>query len=389
MGKATVRRSAIAVAIALAFASIFTFLGDDAHTSMVRSGDFPGFFVQGEILRRGLGANLYNFSLQNEIESNFWPNFNGAFYAAVYPPYFALFMVPFALLGPTVGQIAFTTLMSFLYLLAFKNISRINSSLKDTYVEWAIISLLFTPIFSSIFAAQNTALSMWIASELLMFIRDGNTPTAHGIKNALWLLKPQFGIVAFIVGLFSPKRAAYLCGYLAGAIVLYIIGVWVVDGSYGGILWPSVWIKIAGSFGEQNFISNRSNMISLASMLKEIDLLDLLLLGLIVTLTVKGLLSPRSTLLTRAIAMIALIPVVAPQTLFYDLGISYLSLACVLNFQKRSNLALLALLYVLGALGFVLRAGPYDNPFSMVSVVLFAILIRELISSGFDSEKLA
>lgn len=307
---ARLHRFSVAIWISIAIALLYSFFFTNSDEGIMFGGDFPGFYVLGEILHRGEWLNLYDPALQRSIENELWPSFGGKFYMSVYPPFVAFFMYPFTLFGPHLGQLIFTITMLLCLFKAAAKICSENQSASQLLFPICTFFILFAPFFASVFGAQNTALSTLI---LLL-----------SLKNPLWapllLYKPQFGVLWCIYIFFRSPNVRLLVKMLLVTSTLYILGALV-----SGWAWPLQWVSIAGSFGEQNFQSNLFNLVSLQGFIwwlsssahiawKDVSLIGYLLSGTIFLALILRRSPPP--------LVMRYLPLIAPQTLFYDLGIA-------------------------------------------------------------------
>src|SRR5688572_15451523 len=81
------RRIAAALLVAFALSLGISYSHDAEEKSLLKRGDFPGFYAPAVIVARGRYGWLYDPALQRAVENEFWPSFEGEFYMSVYPPY--------------------------------------------------------------------------------------------------------------------------------------------------------------------------------------------------------------------------------------------------------------------------------------------------------------
>lgn len=305
------QRISAALMFAFILSFILAFFFSDTGQGTFYGGDFPGFYVLGEIFRRGAFEHLYDPSLQQTIQNEIWPSFNGAFYMSVYPPFVAYVMYPFTFFGPHLAQIIFTLIMFGCLFKSTSLLCQTNPSLKPVKSSLFVFLLLFNPIFASIFGAQNTALTILI---ILLSLK-------HRCLSPLLLYKPQFGVPWCIYQLYKNFSKKLLLQMTFGGGLFYLSGI-----PFFGWRWPLIWVSIAGSFGEQNFRANLSNLVSLQSVLWwannrfNLQSSTVILSGYIVSVILFCLILFRRRKCSQP--LIHFLPLLAPQTLFYDLGIT-------------------------------------------------------------------
>ncbi|MCO6430584.1 MAG: DUF2029 domain-containing protein [Deltaproteobacteria bacterium] len=355
---ARLRRISIALLIAFAASIAVGYSVDEEGRSLLKRGDFPGFYVLAKILESHPAERLYDPHLQREIENRYWPSFAGSFYMSVYPPYDAILLKPLALFSPQAAQLLFTIGMAAFYILSFFALAKINPSLRPQWLHIAVICLCFAPNFYAIFGAQNTALSMLLYSGAIYgsFRIGRKWEAVSGVCLGLWLFKPQFGLLALATSLFT-RRMALLAGAALPALIFYLMG-----SSLMGYLWPLNWWKAASGFAEQNLEANAQQMVSLPAagkILMKIAGLgsdSIAAGGIIISCVVTGVLlwfllgvwkDSRSSPEKFRRFLLLLGPgvvLVSPQTLFYDLGIALVSLIAVMDFKRNRDITELLLL---------------------------------------------
>jgi hypothetical protein len=372
--------------MAFTVATLIVLLTDIGRSSMVKSGDFPGFYVLAEILQRDQAEHLYDAALQRQIENEIWPGFQGSFYMSVYPPFLAGFLRPLAWLSPGAAQAVWTVVMFGAFLGSFALVSRSLNLSKLIFC--CALALSFSPVTAGVLGGQNTAMSMLIlASAVWLLERESRrNDLLAGAILALWLCKPQFGVIALLAFGLLARRPWVLVSGSGVAGLLFLVGVSVM-----GWGWPFEWISIATQFGEQNYISNRAEMVSLVGTCKGIAITSGFYPGATVfkAASIVGVLSSVALVLdvirvsrakslsVRAFAALfaAALPLVSPQTLFYDLGIPVVALLALWT-PRTDREVYTVLLVVAASVGaFFLRLSvplPIFFPFA----VAFYLLVR-------------
>lgn len=335
------RRAAGAALIAVCLSVILTLMFDSNRSSLLNSGDFPGFFVQGEIIKRGEPQRLYDFEYQRSIENHYWPHFSGAFYPAVYPPYTALLLSPLARVGPDAAirlWLLAALLLTGTALALLRPYSRLGRRAPLTY---AAMLLLFAPSFVGVFGGQMTAGVMAVVAGAAAAAYHAPKRGLHweylaGALYGILLIKPQYGAPALLLLLIGGYWRAAASGAAIGG-TLYLAAV----PSFGW-LWPEYWLVKLRQFSALNYRSNFHEQVSLpgffnalsqASAIEVLGIFGWLLVIPVSFLTVSRLRGARVERRQRArqfaaldafLLLGALIPLISPQTLFYDLGVSAL-----------------------------------------------------------------
>lgn len=367
------QRGSIAVLVAVVLAVIIRLFFLPHQETMLRRGDFPGFYVLAIILERGENKNLYDRATQTEIENEFWPEMAGKVLLSVYPPYTAFLLQPLASFSPPAAQAIFT----FFMLGCLLGASFLAMRLSHTPALLPLLagSLLFQPVFAGTLGAQNTALSM-LLSLLVAFSlqhKSAKAFAAAGMAAAAWMLKPQFGIFALLfLSVRSPKRAMWL-GTLA-VLFLYYFFAWKSFGFH----WVAPWLEAVFRFSPENFAvnqflntslaSNLAALLSLSSLtLPELFLSPLILFAFLIDFYQQRTLSAEKHFLL----LLAALPLLSPQTLFYDLGISWGAFLAAGALCSKRGLCLTGTAILLSWLAAELRGLFPPSPYLFVGLFLY------------------
>lgn len=309
-------RLSAAVLLAIGIAIIITLCRADPQ-AMVVVGDYPGFHVLGEILRRGQTADLYVPELQWRIENELWPSFHGSYYQSVYPPYMALVMLPFAILGPTAGRLLFLALAlsSFVatVLIVFPRTQRLRGA--------AALALLL-PILQGTVGGQLVPFLMLLVAGIYRALERRDYKSS-GLLTGLLLVKPQVALIPVVLLIYRTRRQE-LIWFGGTALAWYGLGSCLL-----GPRWPLRWIEAIAPFAQQNSLSNLALQTSLVA-LPAGD--SARLIGILVAaLALIALFTYRRIGEYRLLALgLAAAPILVPQTLYYDLAAAYLGVALLM-----------------------------------------------------------
>lgn len=370
-GDERLKRLGIAILLALSIALVLTYISDTENRSFLRSGDFPGFYAPAVILKEGKAQQLYDAALQREVENRFWPFFAGDYYMSVYPPYLAIILEPLAYLDPQQARDVFSSICIFFFSFAFILCARFNRILRQHSLFCFALLISCAPVFNAVLGGQNTALSMLLvmatAGCMHNAARQGSVfwQVFAGVLMGLWLFKPQFGLLAGAFLFFSGHIIPFL-GFLISATLLYLLPV-----SLFGWNWPTDWMQAILQFSSMNYQANRFEQVSLMGFSKAISALYpdsstfsqvpiwlAIFFSLLVVITViykmrkaKNYSTPylrQRAVFDSFLVMGAAIPLISPQTLFYDLGIALICVAAHfrLDYDKNVNAILLGSLLV-------------------------------------------
>jgi hypothetical protein len=337
---ARLRRLAFALLATILVAIVITYFTDTENKSLLKRGDFPGFYVLSEIKNAGLMERLYDPELQRSIENKIWPGFQGSFYMSAYPAFTATLLYPLSFFNAQIAQIIFSGFMLICFFLSIHIISKLNATIKENFFPNAVFALCFAPVFYSLFGAQNTALSMLLYSAIIYFLKKETkiSDLSAGICAGLWLFKPQFAL--FMIAMMIVSRLWFsLIGAACVAALFQAIAA--VD---CGFFWFIDWIKTLQIFSDQNFISNAPQIVSISGTLRAFSsnpALNIVSACITVLITVALFLKvwkvKRTEFPKLFLLFGPLLVLISPQTLFYDLGIALASYLAILDFNKDST----------------------------------------------------
>jgi len=310
------------VSIALGVAIFLAVQADTLGKSMLRCGDFPGFYAPAWILAEGRGGELYSRSLQHEVENRFWPGMQQGVLVSVYPAFFAVALMPLAHLPPNIAKwlFAFVCLGGFALFARLGVPKELRSNLPYTFRLAALA--LFPASFISIVGGQNTGLTVGILAVVMWGLhsrtRLGNF--LAGVALAALLYKPQFGLM-LLWPMLLWRQWWVMLGAAITAPLLYLLAVpWV------GVQWGAAWLEAVQQFAPENFLVNGQLMVSPLSALYVLGVetggLGLVLTGLSFAVVVY-LVTRRSQQATPELfaIVLAVTAFFSPQALLYDLGL--------------------------------------------------------------------
>lgn len=349
------RRVTLALAMGLLLGFMMYLVSGKREESAFYRGDFPAFYAAAEIVWSGRGDRLYDLDLQREVENHHWPDFHGGFFIFPYPPFFALLLAPLATLTPVTAKALASVILLGAFTVALLLARRASPFVRQHFAFVLVYLLSFAPLLIAIVGVQNTALSLLILA--LVYAADqAARPWLTGFAASLLLFKPQFGVLLFLF-LLARGKTAELLGWALGALTLYLLGTLVL-----GLAWPFTWLQAASQFGVLNFTINGHNMISLAGLAywggetlwgngAAILPWAYLVAGVLLLVSawyVRG--DDR-----RLVVAPALVLLLSPQTLFYDLAIAVFFLLQGLRPGNRQDILILAGLWLYGFVALMLR----------------------------------
>lgn len=350
---ARLKRILVTVLAGVALALIFTAFADwQNRTSSLLRGDFPAFYAAARLVREGRFAELYSPAAQQAIENEAWPSLHGSFLYFAYPPFFAIALAPLGVLPPLAAKFVFTALLTSVAFLALFFVPQVKERANEEPLLLCASLFLFPPIFSAIWAGQNTLLSLAIYGFVLMFIDRSTTRDDFraGMLLGLWCFKPNFAAI-FIMSLLFARRYVVLCG-----VALSLVLLWTATTLAFGIGWHHAWFTALRYFAPEDMAVNGHQMISLLgftggiSTLFGISLKPVALFAMTILLT-GVILYPFIVSTKRSGVMHALLVcapaalLISPHTLYYDLGLIVIPMAILLRDLRDREIALLILLY--------------------------------------------
>lgn len=310
----------LVVLLTLLGALVFATVRYDPGDAGVRiGGDYPAFYGAGSIAADGDWDDLYSAERQQVEQAGLVDREGGYLYFS-YPPVVAWFYGLFAGLPYEWSFLLHTVLMAAALALAVRVLEPWLERPGLPLITLLVVALAFYPVFRAVSGGQNTALTLLLLSAALRLDHD-DRPIAAGLIASLLLFKPQFGILVLPV-LIIGRRWRMAAAWSGGAIALYACSAFLMGGG-----WLSDWWQEARQFADQNLDANGAYFVSLPGFLSNAFGSEAMAVGYGLAGIVAGVLaflwwrSPRSDALTRWAALAGAMVVVAPQTLYYDVGL--------------------------------------------------------------------
>jgi len=236
---------ALHLGIALGFVGLVLKAGLD---DMLWRADFTAFYTGGAIVRDGLGAQLYDLSLQTRVQQAilgpgrmFWDGvlpFNN-------PPHFALLMVPFSLLPLGVGFWCWTALQVGVLARVIRLVHVLTADWTKTE-RWVFLSA-FGAFFPILLQFLHGSLSLFVLLCLMEFYRalkEGNDKRA-GFWLALAAVKLQAALFPALILLGGRRWRAVVA---AGATGLFLLVI--TTAALGPAIWPDYlhWMRATSGY---------------------------------------------------------------------------------------------------------------------------------------------
>ena len=191
--------------------------------------DFTIFYSAGKIIRSGPRANLYDGTLQFQVQREFAPEVRIRQAALPYnhPPFEALLFVPLTWLGYLNAYLVWN-LFNLLALCTIPILLRDQVALLRTRPPWfwALLALAFFPAFMTLIQGQDSILLLLIFVLTYVFLKK-NADFVAGSCLALGLFRFHLVLPLALILLLRSKRKAVL-GFSCVAVFLLVLSVGLV-----------------------------------------------------------------------------------------------------------------------------------------------------------------
>jgi len=323
------------------------------------------------------------------VEDNFASSSKYLFYS--YPAFYAVILSPLAHLPPQVAKNLFTLLMVLCLWLSVVTLSRRVCSWASVYRLELFTYLCVLPSnLLAVWAGQNVAISLLCFSLTLTAVssKSKKGDLLAGMCIGLWSFKPHYALGCLLC-LLACGRIRAGAGFLFIAIILYCLGA-----TFCGLDWPYVWVMATYNFAKLDSAANAFQMISLPDMGQSISaafgidgFAKKIVLG-VFNLTAIGLLLyyllrlRRDSRLNRScLPLLSLAPavvlVVVPHVLAYDVGLVVLSGICFLHVGRDRAVFLLLLAAVIVGVGILFREQLIINPLGLITFAFVVWALRK------------
>ncbi len=192
-------------------------------------GDFSSFYTAGVLVRRGLGAELYNRAAEWKVQQEFAPEVKRGRGPLPYirPPFEALFFSVFAR-WPYPTALLLWTGFKLVLLVAIPFIVICGGSWRETFPLWAVgfLSLGTFPVFIDLLLGQDAALLAFLFAIAFWQVATGRG-TSAGFTLGLALFKFQL-VVPFVAILWIAGRKRVLPGFATSAFAVVAISAAIV-----------------------------------------------------------------------------------------------------------------------------------------------------------------
>lgn len=204
----------------------------------VKGTDFIQFYVAGQLIAAGHGAELYRFVPPFQFPVQFAaearvlaPQMAHPNFAYVVPPFFALLFVPLARL-PYLWAYLTWCLFNVGLLLAALRLLRPHVGVLRGKDRWLVylVAASFFPFLECLFDGQNGVVSFFLLTLVYIALRRQREVLA-GVALAAVLYKPQL-VITLAFALLIARRWRVLAGLVGGGVALVGIS-WLIVGTDG------------------------------------------------------------------------------------------------------------------------------------------------------------
>lgn len=165
-----------------------------------KGADFICYYATGKIILMGKITELYSLDLMNSVQQSIYQSTSPGFYPFLYPPQYALFVVPFSLLPYTIAYL----LWIFLGILSLWISIRCIRIQKPLHLF--LFSLTWFPVFTVVSFGLNSFFSLLIFC-LTYFFWSKNKNLFAGLIFSIVLFKPQFLVFIGILWLLDWRKS--------------------------------------------------------------------------------------------------------------------------------------------------------------------------------------
>jgi len=372
------RRAAIAACSALLLGLLF------AYGSMLKSGDaglkqtdFVPYYSAGRLVADGHGDHIFDSgAVAKEEAALVYPlKVKNGVMPYLYAPYFAVALVPLAVLPYAVAYLVWLLLnCAVLALVVYRFQRYANLRGSDARLFW-VAGLAFLPVFIALAQGQVSILLLALLAATFFLFRSGRTALA-GLVLAPALVKAPY-LVPFLLVFAARRQWRALISFSIGAMGLLLLPMTVLgvrtDAQYVHVLTvAATWHTQIGGF-EPQFNHSLAGFTGLLLPSPWATLVSLAVGGSALLLLVRCARSSNDVDLAFALAVVVAL-LVTPHVLVHDLVLLLLPAAVVLRHRQLARTGAIALL-----------AGGYGTMlvgFPLVSIVPLQLSVLVMVGLG-------
>lgn len=182
----------------------------------LKGADFLHFYVLGNIARMHDGSMLYDAGRQTELAKNLIHQVPNDTYLPVYGPQVSLLFSPFAGMSYGWATAAWMLVSALIFGVCCWLVLRTCPRLRNYKSIVFVLALAFPGFFFLVSSGQNSAVAL-IAFTAAFFSFRAQQPFLAGLAIGLLMYKPQFGIMAAILFLFTFEWRVVAGALITGA----------------------------------------------------------------------------------------------------------------------------------------------------------------------------
>lgn len=205
------------------------------RNGLVKGTDFLHFYTLGNLALHGRGGLLYDMKAQAELTHVFVANAPNSLYVALYGPQMSLFFAPFARLSYGWALTAWLALNLLIYAFCCYAVWKKCSSLHGYRWTVIILAVAFPGLFHLFTWGQTSGLAL-LCFTLAFLALENDHPLLAGLAIGSLILKPQLGLAAAVVFVFTRQWKVVAGALMAAALQLAVA--WM---HYGGGIMQSYW----------------------------------------------------------------------------------------------------------------------------------------------------
>jgi hypothetical protein len=198
------------------------------RNGLAKGTDFVHFYVLGTLALQHRGGALYNPLLQAAIAQQIVPGHDPLYFVALYGPQVSLLFAPFARLPYGWALLGWSLLSGVIYGVCCWAVWKTCTGLRRHGTTVFILVIAYPAFFHLIAWGQTSAPALACFTLAYLALR-GDRRFLAGLAIGLLIYKPQLGIVAAVVFLFSGQWSA-VAGAVVSAVAELAIG-WLYFGN--------------------------------------------------------------------------------------------------------------------------------------------------------------
>lgn len=330
-----------------------------AYFVSTKTNDFMSYFCASRLILEGHGGQIYNLHVMARMQSALLYPFalrNGVL-PDLYPPYFALFLTPLAILPYNIAYVVWIGLNCLLLACIMFALERYAGLEGRPAQLFRLATLFFLPVFVTLAQAQVSFLLLGLFAVSFFAARGGREEMA-GVALAFALIKPPYVLPLLLVFLVARRWRA-LAAFAVTALGLLALPT-IVLGLSTDAAYAQTLLQAMGRHHAFSYLgaSTNDSFSGFAELLLPAQVstvcataLSLIALGFLVRCAHRA----RSIELPAGLAMVVTL-LVSPHVFFYDLSV--LLIPATLAVRRWGNFhsiwLVLVGLYILLPVGFVL-----------------------------------